>query len=118
MDLKEFLSETLVQMVEGIEDAQRRTVDKKDVRVNPTIALPSSELVKHAIVNSSGRHAAQVVQFDIAITATEGTGTKGGVGVVAGVFNLGSSGQSHAENATVSRIKFTIPVVLPTSNPI
>jgi len=118
MDLKEFLSETLVQIVEGIEDAQHRTADKQNVGLNIPVSNPTKELVNFAMVNSSGSHQVQLIQFDIAITATEGTDTKGGIGVVAGVLNLGSSGQSHAENATVSRVKFTLPVLLPTSTPI
>ncbi len=60
--------------------------------------------------------AAQMINFDVALTVTEGTGTKGGIGVVTGIFTLGSAGQSEAESSTVSRVKFAIPVVLPESS--
>ena len=55
----------------------------------------------------------QAVKFDVAVTATEGTGTKGGIGVVAGVFALGSQEQSSAEVSAVSRLKFAVPIALP-----
>jgi len=55
----------------------------------------------------------QFVQFDVALTVKEGTGTKGGIGVFAGVISLGSAGQSSAENASVSRVKFLVPLALP-----
>ena len=56
---------------------------------------------------------ATMVQFEIGITATEGTGTKGGIGVVVGAFALGSSGQSQRENSAVNRVTFAVPVILP-----
>jgi hypothetical protein len=54
------------------------------------------------------------LEFDVAVTAQEGTATKGGIGVFAGAIGLGSQGQSTAANQTVSRIKFAVPVLLPT----
>jgi hypothetical protein len=57
---------------------------------------------------------AQIVEFDVALTAMEGTGTKGGIGVVAGMFALGSTGQSKEESSSVSRVKFSVPLSLPT----
>ena len=111
MNLKEFVAETLVQLVEGIEDAQSRTTGRK-ASVNPHVSA-SPELAKLGVLNASGV-AAQVIHFDVALTAMEGTGTKGGIGVVAGVLNLGSMGQSQTENSSVSRVKFSAPVILPT----
>ena len=59
---------------------------------------------------------ASVVAFDVALTATEGTGSKGGIGVVAGIVSLGTAGHSNNENTSVSRVQFSIPVVLPNEN--
>ena len=60
-----------------------------------------------------GEVPATVVSFDVALTATKETGTKGGIGVVAGIVSLGSAGQSSNENTSVSRVKFDVPVSLP-----
>lgn len=38
------------------------------------------------------------MEFDIAVTSIEGTETRGGIGVVAGVFALGSQGKSLENN--------------------
>jgi hypothetical protein len=54
-----------------------------------------------------------MVEFDVAVRATEGKETKGGIGVVAGVIGLGSSGKSDSSSGSESRIKFSIPVLLP-----
>ena len=111
MNLREFIAETLSQLVEGVKDAQERA-SAHGARINPNLTTSAELAVKHGIFIASGE-AAQLVQFDVALTATEGTETKGGIGVVAGIFNLGSAGQSQAASSMVSRVKFSVPVVLP-----
>ncbi len=55
----------------------------------------------------------QLVDFDVALTVKEGTETKGGIGIFVGAFGVGSQGQSSAENASLSRVKFVVPITLP-----
>jgi hypothetical protein len=57
------------------------------------------------------------VQFDVALTVTLATATKGAIGVFDGTLNLGSSGQSQNEQSSVSRVKFNIAVALPNYPP-
>lgn len=111
MELRDFVAETLTQIVEGVQEAQVRT-KSHGARVNPHLTTSAELAIKHSILIASGA-AAQLVHFDVALTAKEGTGTKGGIGVVVGAFALGSTGQSQAENSTVSRVKFSVPLVLP-----
>jgi hypothetical protein len=115
MDLKDFVAETLVQIVEGVEDARKR-VEDKSVGVNPQMATTHDHAGAQGLLHIGGQTFAQVVQFDVALTVLEGKGTKGGIGIFAGGIGLGSSGQSQTENSSVSRVKFSIPLVLPTSS--
>jgi hypothetical protein len=69
---------------------------------------------KNKILVSSKNAVIQHVEFDVAVSAIEGTGTKAGVGVLAGAFNFGASGSSNQESQTASRIKFSVPITLPT----
>lgn len=112
MDLREFVTETLSQIVDGVKDAQGRT-QVSGARVNPCLTINPELAAKQGILIARGMAHAQLVQFDVALTAKEGTGTKGGIGVVVGAFTLGSTGQSQEENASVSRVKFSVPLVLP-----
>lgn len=115
MDLKTFVAETLAQIVEGVKEAQPRVSDAGG-RVHPQLVGGVAEnLMKHKIFVSSGGYA-QFVEFDVAVTATEGTGTKGGVAVVAGILSLGSGGESKNENSASSRVRFMVPLVLPRDN--
>lgn len=111
MDLKEFVSETIVQIISGVADAQKQS-ESLGAKVSPKLTGSSTHGVQLGFLSAEGG-ATQIVQFDVALTAKEGTGTKGGIGIVAGIVSLGSTGQSNEENASVSRVKFSVPVTLP-----
>jgi hypothetical protein len=82
MDLKQFIAEPLSQIVEGVAEASKNTKGVGDAAINPKrSSLPLSATVV-------------AVEFTVALSVIEGTGTKGGVGVVAGIFALGSQGES------------------------
>jgi hypothetical protein len=113
MNLKEFVADTLKQIIDGVTEAQEYG-RQKDARVNP-LHLPVRDQnggVHSVIFRADVAHP---VEFDVAVTAAEERQAKGGVGVIIAGWTLGASGQSKAGNEHVSRIKFTIPVVLPTS---
>ena len=57
------------------------------------------------------------MEFDVAVTTSEGTETKGGIGVVVGAIVLGSHGKTDRSNISVNRIKFTVPIDYP-ENPV
>ena len=108
MDLKDFVAQTLTQIVEGVKEAQG-AIRPHGAVINPRFrGIPDGEGL---IQTPSG--ASQVVQFDVALSVKEGTATKGGIGVLTGMINLGSAGQSNAENSSLSRVKFLVPLVLP-----
>jgi hypothetical protein len=113
MELKEFVTQTLGQIVSGVKDAQADALALGG-EVNPHLNTTHTELGKQGFLWAGGRYA-QVVHFDVALTVTEGTGTKGGIGVFTGAINLGSAGQSKSENTSVSHVKFSVPLVLPQS---
>lgn len=111
MDLENFVSQTLSQIISGVKSAQVEAA-KHGATVNPHLSANTTELGKQGFLWGNGA-AAQIVQFDVALTVLEGTGTKGGIGVFAGAINLGSAGQSKNESSSVSRVKFSVPLTLP-----
>jgi hypothetical protein len=114
VDLKEFVSQTLCQIVEGVKSAQQ-SVQTSGGAVNPKLHSGHDNLAKSGFLFSTAHGSVQVVQFDVALTVSEGSGTKGGIGVFAGVLSLGSTGQSNAENTSVSHVKFSVPLALPSA---
>lgn len=112
MNLQDFVTETLREIITGVKEAQADP-ELKQAEINPRLIGGTADLGKHGLAISQGGRAAQFIEFDVALTVVEGTGTKGGIGVFAGPIALGSQGQSGSENTSVSRIKFKVPITLP-----
>jgi len=93
MELSEFVSQTLIQITQGVVNAQT-ALSPLGARVNPKLAnlLPKGEKSYGAFAWADGEGANPVllVKFDVAVTTTEETKTKGGIGVVAGIVSLGT----------------------------
>lgn len=112
MELKDFISETLSQIIAGVVDAQSKVISAgKGGAVNPYVHSLNDP--KSTYSRTEQKEPVVLVDFDIAIAAEQGTGTKGGVGVVAGIFTLGAQGQSNENQQTSNKIKFNVPVMLP-----
>lgn len=116
MDLKEFISESIVEIVEGIVDAQSR-IKSDDALIIPSVqnvfTQSQSGGTNLAIGWDKKGNMIHSVEFDVAVTSSEGTETKGGIGVVAGIVALGSQGKSLENNQSISRLKFRIPISFP-----
>lgn len=112
MELKDFIKTALTDIVEAVKEAQDSV---KDI---VTIAPYTGGNVVTHIKTPDGYAEISNIDFDVAVTTetTEGTSSdiKGGI-AVAGIFNIGGNGNEAAEEKyqNVSRIKFTIPVLLP-----
>lgn len=113
MDLKEFTKQTLLQIVEGAHEANNALASS-----SARVLIEAPRHAKKYIYNSSDVAINVIdVDFDVAITATETEGANGGGGIkVMGVFNAGGEIESRTENQTVSRVKYTIPLVLGSKN--
>ena len=111
MKLKDFVAETLKEIVDGVLEAQDYYIDKGGSVNSKDITFKSDQGVM--MYDRETYQPAQLIEFDVAITATEGTETKGGIGVFVGAIGLGSQGKSDTSNSSSSRIKFSIPIFLP-----
>lgn len=112
MKLQDFVSETLQQIIRGIKDAQEKTKDS-GAEVSPALGAWSGNLEKHKIIQAKSGHCVHFVDFDVALTVTQETETKAGIGIFASVIGIGAQGQTNNENATINRIQFRVPITLP-----
>lgn len=103
MELRDFIKNTLIDILGGIQDAS------DTINQNVTAKGAVNPLIEDNIFNT------QMVQFDIAVTASNelSKGAKGGIQVYA--LNLGAEGKTAQSESTVSRLQFSIPVALPAS---
>lgn len=110
MELKEFIKTAITDITDAVSELQAE-LDNGAI-VNPALPHPISN---GSVDVGSGNQPIQKLEFDVALTTSEATaidgGAKGGIAIFAA--KLGTSQQAQVQN--VSRMKFTVPVVLPTS---
>ena len=104
MELKEFTKLALIEIVEAANEANNVFGD-------------SAYVSNKRSDGSYWRCDPQQVEFDVAITTTETEGVNGGGKLtVASLFKLGCEANSQTANQIVSRVKFSIPLVLQVSS--
>jgi len=115
MNLQEFVTETIVQITTGIAKAQEKASEVGAV-VNPSgYKVEKGELLwKLEPMNSNTDRRGTLVEFDVAVAVLEGNEIKAGVGIFAAAIGFGSQAQSEDTASTITKIKFSIPVFLPT----
>lgn len=120
MDLKDFVKSVVVDIVNGIKEANNALKDS-DAIVNPSNVLPfndSGNLYGHILSEKikSRERPVHKIDFDVAVTASEGKETKGGIAIAIASIGIGTSGKSDTTQSTTSRIKFSIPIAFPESD--
>ena len=106
MELKEFITESLVQIQEGVQDAINRRASLTDAAgvINPVWGTSGDDISFRDM---------QKVEFDVAVTATDRTAGGGKAGLRIFSAEVGADASKSVENSTVSRIKFTVPFIPP-----
>lgn len=113
MEIRDFISETLSAIVEGIKDAQPK-VQEAGGAVNPkgcSYLNASSGTIMHKETTRIG----QDVEFDIAVTVEEKTQSGGDMGVSIPIMKASFGGGSETQSGNVNRVKFKVPVIFPKS---
>ncbi len=94
IELKEFITQTLVQIKMGIDDAIEGGV----------------MVTNKASIGKMHYHIFKNVDFDISVTASEIDSAKGKIGVFLGPIGAGVEGGEEIANTSYNRIKFTVPI--------
>ena len=111
MELKDFVTETLKQVIEGVKAAQNFAKENGG-QINPKgIAMSASST--HPQLYGSKGELVQLIEFDVAVTTTEEDKAKGGTGIFVGAFGIGVQGESGNQNSAINRIQFKVPIILP-----
>ena len=111
MDLKDFTKQALLQIVEGTNEANEAINGYGAFIPYTNISGNGKKLWAYDDENCA-RYVLEV-DFDVAITATETEGKNGGASLmVASLINVGAGIDNMIENQTVSRVKYTLPLVL------
>jgi hypothetical protein len=116
MELQDFIKNTLVQIARGIESAAAELKGSKAM-VNPrnvaTAHVEDGNVYGYLNTQKKFYKVVQKIDFDVAVTAEKTKETKGGLGISVGSINVGTQGRSENAGSTISRIRFSVPMVLP-----
>jgi hypothetical protein len=112
MNLQDFIHETLVQIVRGVETAQAE-FPERNAQFNPHpdfSRLPAGTTI--ATGGDASPAPVQVVDFDVAVTAEASSknGANASIGIYAAKAGIFSS--RDAKDSTVSRVRFSVPIML------
>jgi hypothetical protein len=109
MELRDFVAETIKQVIDGVVTAQKYATEKGSL-VNPPLDFADRG---PQMWDRATNQPVQSISFDVAVTAAEGSKTQGGIAVFTGAFGIGGKRQSDKSNETVNRIQFSVPIALP-----
>ncbi len=116
MELDDFIHRTLVAITRSVEKANDDLADSKAL-INPPQVMWIGDHGKTGVHDpnnvSSYTKRVELIEFDVAVEATESE--KNASNVSAGISVLGGkmAGTSEANRRHESRIKFTVPLCLP-----
>lgn len=108
-NLREFITATLLDIAGGVRDAQADPA--LGDAVNPLIQRQDVKLPGDVLAN--GGRSYTVVAFDVAVTAANHVSGGGGAKVGVSVFGGSIAGEAGSREEAVSRIRFSVPMVLP-----
>lgn len=107
MELKEFINETLVQIIRGVQDAQEELKDSNCV-INPVKQkddAPTTSVYKRKTIPEDVD-----VHFEVVLTQGEVSGSKNGIGVMFANIGIGGQTKTDESNSSVTSIKFSVPI--------
>lgn len=115
MELKDFIKTALTDIISAVKETQEDV--KEYATISPLVGMGDK---KSSVGMKDGVAPISNIDFDVAVTTETKENTENGIkaGIkVASVFNLGagSKGDSTETSQNISRIRFSIPVLLPCS---
>ncbi len=114
MKLDDFISESIKQIIDGIEIATVHAETKGAKISGKNLGFIGAKNGAGIVFYNRGtEEIVERIDFDIAVTIKEGDKSKGGIGLHVGGIGIGAQGQIENENSSVSRIKFSVPFYLP-----
>ena len=117
MDIKDFIKESLLQIVDGITEANT-ALEAKGASI-PTTGVAGEGVWCTLVKDKNNPHTRLVmrVDFDLAVTVTQSDNLKAGGGIsIASLVNAGTTCENSSQSESVSRIRYTIPLELPELN--
>ena len=106
MELRSFISQALLDVIAGIEDAQSKS--------QPGTVVPAGINQAYKAVEA-GISELQVIDFEVTVKADERSGSEAKLSIVAAFMGGSVKGDSGKTGGHAATLKFRVPVRLPVS---
>lgn len=107
MELKEFVKESIKNIMDGVSEAQKEVGGGKVASRFPGGSLSWYE---------SGLSNRQLIDFEVSVNAVEKEGSEAKLNVVAAVVGGGVKGDSSTASSHTAKLQFKVPVEFPESS--
>jgi hypothetical protein len=107
MELKNFIKETLKDIIVGIQEAQRE--------IEGGIIVPTVNESNYGNVQT-GFTSYQKIDFEVTVNAVEQEGSEAKLSIVAAVIGGHVKGDNSNSSGHAAKLKFSIPIKLPAGN--
>ena len=104
MELRTFIKATLLDILHGVEDAQKEA---------PFGCIAPSDITKSLDAVSRKVSHLQPVDFEVSVRADESKESGAKIGVVGSLLGGGVHGEKTQGNETASILRFSVPIHLP-----
>jgi hypothetical protein len=106
MNLDEFIKLTLTQIIKGVDDASRDSKGK----IAPEIGQGDDDPKILRTGPSHGWHGVFLIDFDVALTASDKSEGGGSAGVRVYVVTAKGDKSKTTESSSIHRVKFSVPI--------
>lgn len=113
MELKEFIKETLLDVANGIEEANSELKSINSFVAGDNIKRIGEETIKIAMGADGQEHLISDIKFDIAVTISESGKKEGGGHISVLPIKIGGKLQNENLSTVTSKLQFSIPLALP-----
>lgn len=107
MELKEFISDAITQICEGVKDAQERC-NKVGAKVNPPMDGDGVVASTHTRFWKYSK-----VHFNITLQSAVNDKGKSGIGVLLASMSIGTAKESSQGSSSLTSVEFSVPIALP-----
>lgn len=109
MELSDFISSTITQIVDGVVDAQEKTKN------TGCMINPDNIKVSDRGVYSHNNGYVGLIDFEVGLTEGDKSEGKAGIGVFLGSIGIGANTKMDTNTVSMTSVRFSIPIVLPKS---
>ena len=112
MELKGFVENTLMQIIEGVHSAQEKATEL-GACVSPKGYINHSQVEALVDGGEKVRYPVQRVHFEVVLTRSNSEDNKGGIGVFLGGVGIGGQAGSETKHLSLTNVKFSVAVLYP-----